>query len=211
MAMDFKKTQKQFYLPGKKPELVDVPEMVFLMVDGRGDPNVSPDYQAAVEALYGLSYTIRMKKDWPGYVEYVVAPLEGLWDVADGSFRGEGQPIADKSLLSFTALIRQPDFVTPEIFAQAKEILARKKPELDTAKLRLETYREGLCAQVMHIGPYDDEPKSVAALAEFIKSSGYEPDFEGMRRHHEIYLSDPRKTAPEKLKTVLRHPIRKKG
>lgn len=212
MAIDFKKTEKEYYLPTTKPEIVEVPEMVFFMIDGKGDPNTSEDYAVAVQTLYGLSYAIRMNKKLPGYYEYVVPPLEGLWALDDGGeFTGSGEAVQDKSKFIWTMMIRQPEFVTTELFEEARQALAKKKPELDTAPARLEKFTEGLCVQVLHIGPYDDEPATVAAMAEFVAKNGYVEDMAGSRRHHEIYLSDPRKVAPEKLKTVIRHPIVKLG
>jgi len=213
MAVDYKKTEKRFYLPKTTPEIVDVPEMLFLMIDGEGDPNTSAEYAAAVEILYGLSYAIKMSKKSSrqprGYFDYVVPPLEGLWSLDDGgAFTGAGAAIHDKSKFVWTSMIRQPEFVTPDVFEIAKKTLNRKKPGLDLSVVRLERFAEGLCAQVMHLGAYDDEPLTIAALADFINTSGYTEDMTGSRRHHEIYLSDPRKTSPEKLKTVIRHPIR---
>lgn len=141
-------------------------------------------------------------------LEYVVPPLEGFWKVAD-DFMGGGAAITDKSKFVWTMLIRQPDFVTADIFETAKATLAKKKSSLDVSQARLETITEGLCVQVMHLGTYDDEPVTVAALDRFAVENGYILDMSGNRRHHDIYLSDPRKVAPEKLKTVLRHPIRR--
>jgi hypothetical protein len=140
-----------------------------------------------------------------GYFDYVVPPLEGLWWLEEEYF--DGSVIGKKDKFNWTMMIRQPEFVTPQIFETAKAVLSKKKPELDTSAARLEDFTEGLCAQVMHIGSYDDKPPTVAALEEFIKSEGYSTEMRGMRQHHEIYISDPRKTAPEKLKTVIRHPI----
>ncbi|MEQ8201922.1 MAG: GyrI-like domain-containing protein [Syntrophomonadaceae bacterium] len=208
MPIDYKKTEKELYQPNTTPSVIDVPEMKFIAVDGKGDPNTSAEYAAAIGVLYGLSYAIRMGNK--AVLEYVVPPLEGCWEV-EGDFKGGGTAIADKSKLVWTMLIRPPDFVTVEIFENAKAMLAKKKPGLDTSKARLETITEGLCVQVMHIGSYDDEPTTVAVLNKFTVGSGYAIDMSGDRRHHEIYLSDPRKVAPEKLKTVLRHPIRTEG
>ena len=210
--VDFKKIDKVLYQPGRKPVLVDVPEMVFLAVDGTGDPNTSADYKNAVGALYALSYTIKMSKMGnscpPGYFDYVVPPLEGLWFTEEGGF--DGKMITDKSKFCWTSLIRQPDFVTEEVLEWAKKVCLEKKPETDTSNVRLLRYKEGMCAQVMHIGPYDDEPETIEQLERFIEANGYETEINETRRHHEIYLGDPRKTAPDKLKTVLRHPVRKK-
>ena len=206
MTIDFKKTQKELYLPKTAPSVIDVPRMTFITVDGEGDPNTSAEYTAAVELLYGLSYTIKMGSK--SILEYVVPPLEGLWSV-DDDFRGGGAEINDKSKFIWTMMIRQPDFVTEDILEVAKISLAKKKPNLDISKAKLETITEGLCVQVMHIGSYDDEPATVAALDGFAIENGYILDINDIRRHHEIYISDPRKVAPEKLKTVIRHPIRK--
>ncbi|HHT72220.1 MAG TPA: transcriptional regulator [Firmicutes bacterium] len=208
---DFKKAEKHLYQPKTDPVIIDVPEMLFIAVDGVGDPNTSPEYEKAVQVLYGLSYTIKMSHksgDAPqGYFDYVVPPLEGLW--WGGSIDLETMTITDKSTFSWTMLIRQPEFVTDEVFAWAQEALAKKKRELDPSTARLWRYREGLCVQVLHIGPYDTEPESIRKMNEFIAKEGFRADMSPARRHHEIYLSDPRKTAPEKLKTVVRHPIAK--
>ncbi|MDR1603307.1 MAG: GyrI-like domain-containing protein [Gracilibacteraceae bacterium] len=202
---DYKKTQKALYQPATEPSIIDVPEMAFAAIDGRGDPNTSAEYAAAVETLYALSYAIKMKKDWPAYFDYVVPPLEGFWTCAGET---AAPTVIDKSRFLWTMLIRQPEFVAEDLFAKAREIAAKKKPGLDFAKARLERFAEGLCVQIMHIGPYDDEPRSIRRLAVFAAENGFREDF-ATRRHHEIYLSDPRKTAPDKLKTVLRHPIAK--
>jgi hypothetical protein len=209
MALDYRKTQKDLYQPKTLPSIIDVPEMIFIAVDGKGDPNTSADYIAAVEALYGFSWTIKMSHK--AVLEYVVPPLEGLWTVDDVSFRGGGASITDKSKFVWTALIRQPDFVTEEIFVSAKAALAKKKPSLDTSKARLIQITEGLCVQAMHLGSYDDEPATIAAMDRYAVESGYAIDINDTRRHHEIYLSDPRKTAPERLKTIIRHPVAKRG
>lgn len=206
MTIDYKKTEKELYLPKSTPSVIDVPQMTFITVDGKGDPNTSAEYTAAVELLYGLSYTIKMGNK--SILQYVVRPLEGFWSV-DSDFRGGGAAISDKGKFSWTMMIRQPDFVKADIFEVAKATLAKKKPNLDISKAKLKTIKEGLCVQVMHIGSYDDEPASISALDMFAIENGYEIDINEMRRHHEIYISDPRKVAPEVLKTVLRHPIRK--
>ncbi len=206
MPLDFKKVDKALYAPTAVPSIIDVPAMTFIAVDGSGDPNTSTAYAAAVELLYGLSYGIKMTSK--AVLEYVVPPLEGLWALT-GDFKGGGAAIDDKSRFVWTLLIRQPDFVTADVLQQAKAALSKKKPALDTAAARLLTLTEGLCAQVLHTGSYDDEQATVAALDAFAVESGYAVDINDTRRHHEIYLSDPRKTAPEKLKTVLRHPIRR--
>jgi hypothetical protein len=207
MPMDFKKTEKELYQPKTTPSIIDVPEMIFIAVDGKGDPNTSSEYKAAVEALYGFSWTIKMSNK--AILEYVVPPLEGFWTVDDDTFKGGGEAISDKSKFEWTALIRQPDFVTEEVFEAAKTALAKKKPTLDTSKARLIKITESLCVQVMHIGSYDDEPATIAAMDKYAVDNGYALDINDTRRHHEIYLNDPRKTAPEKLKTIIRHPIRR--
>lgn len=208
--IDYKKTEKYLYLP-KAPAIVQVPEMVFFAVDGQGDPNTSPAYQEALELLYGLSFTVKMSKmsgeEPEGYFEYVVPPLEGLWWTEEPGF--DGKAPADKSAFRWTSLIRQPDFVDEDVFAWASERLAKKKPELPSGKARFLRWEEGLCAHALHIGPYDDEPATIDKLSAFTEKEGYTADFSDTRRHHEIYLGDPRRTAPERLKTVIRHPVRK--
>lgn len=208
MPVDYKKTEKELYQPKTTPSIIDVPEMVFIAVDGKGDPNTSAEYAAAIEVLYGLSYTIKMSSK--SVLEYVVPPLEGFWNVTDETFKGGGAPITDKGKFEWTALIRQPVFVTEEVFERAKTTLAKKKPNLDMSRARLVKITEGLCVQVMHIGSYDDEPATIAAMDKYAVENGYAMDINDTRRHHEIYLSDPRKVAPEKLKTVIRHPIAKR-
>lgn len=206
MSIDYKKTQKSLYQPKTTPSVIDVPEMTFITVDGKGDPNTSMEYAVAVELLYGLSYTIRMNNK--SILEYVVPPLEGLWSV-DDDFKGGGAAITDKGKFIWTMMIRQPEFVTADIFEAAKAALAKKKPGINTSKARLVTFTEGLCVQVMHIGSYDDEPATIVALDSFANENGYVTDISDTRRHHEIYISDPRKVAPEKLMTIIRHPIRR--
>jgi hypothetical protein len=212
MAFDFKKEYKALYAPTVKPSIIDVPEMTFIMVDGKGNPNTSAEYKVALEVLYGLSYGVKMSKmggaQPEGYFDFVVPPLEGLWHRADG---GVITDITDKDSFCWTSMIRQPDFVTPEVFETIKTAVTKKKAGLDLALARLQKFSEGLCAQILHIGPYDDEPRSTAVLEQFITTSGYVADFTNKRRHHEIYLSDPRKTVPEKLKTIIRYPIAKGG
>ena len=214
MAFDFKKEYKEFYLPKRTPELVSVPPMTFVAVRGEGDPNVEGGaYKEAVGVLYAIAYTIKMSKMGDhridGYYDFVVPPLEGFWWQPGV----EGVDFANKATFHWIAAIRLPDFVTPEEFAWAQTEAARKKG-LDTTAAELLTIDEGLCAQIMHLGPYDDEPATVALLDAFVAEQGLANDMsdpaEG-RPHHEIYLSDPRRTAPEKLKTVLRHPVRPRG
>ena len=207
MSVDYKNTEKDLYQPKTAPSIIDVPEMTFIAVDGKGDPNTSEAYRIALEILYGLSYSIKMSKMGgsapEGYFEYVVPPLEGLWWSSDGGM----VDYTDKGGFCWTSMIRQPEFVTQEVFKAAKETLAKKKPELNTSMARIMKFTEGLCVQVMHIGSYDDEPTTIAAMEQYAVDNGYAIDLSDNRRHHEIYLSDPRKTAPEKLKTVIRHPI----
>lgn len=205
--LDYKKQFKDLYQPPTKPTIIDVPEMIFFAVDGTGDPNTVPEYKEAMEILYGLSFTVKMSKmngtQPEGYFEYVVPPLEGLW-------RQEGICGIDftrKDSFIWTSMIRQPEFVTEAVFESAKAALAKKKPHLDLSKARLMRFTEGLCVQIMHRGPYDDEPENVEKMRSFAEKNGYAEDFSETRLHHEIYLSDPRKCAPERLKTVIRHPI----
>ena len=205
MQIDFKKMEKDLYQPKTTPSIIEVGDMIFIAVDGRGDPNTSAEYTAAIEALYGLSYAIKMGNK--SIMEYVVPPLEGFWNVAD-DFKGGGASITDKSKFVWTMLIRQPDFVTDEIFKTAIASVTRKKPNLDISKARLIKLNEGLCVQVMHIGSYDNEPATIVAMEQYAAENEYVIDINDTRRHHEIYLSDPRKAAPEKMKTVIRHPIR---
>jgi len=211
---DFKKEYKDLYLLKTTPGIIEVPEMLFIHVHGEGNPNTSQEYSNAVEILYGLSYTIKMSKKSgtppQGYFEYVVPPLEGLWwSVLEADNHHDGKTVIDKDKLRWNSMIRQPDFVTHEVFEEAKHILHKKKPELDLSLASLAKWNEGLCAQIMHVGSYDDEPLTIEILEKFIKESGYRNDISQARKHHEIYLNDPRKTAPEKLKTVIRHPIAK--
>lgn len=209
---DYKKEYKDLYMPKTKPSIIEVPEMIFIMVDGKGNPNTAEEYKNAMEILYGLSYSIKMSKmsgaQPKGYFEYVVPPLEGLWWGDEGYF--DGTNIVDKDKFRWTSMIRQPEFVDSEVFETAKQALLKKKPQLDLSAARLEVFKEGLCAQIMHIGPYDDEAATIKIMEEFIIKEGYMNDISDIRHHHEIYLGDPRKTKPEKLKTVIRHPIREK-
>ena len=209
MAFDFKKEYKEFYLPKNKPEIVDVPAMNYIAVRGKGDPNEeSGAYQQALNILYSVAYTLKMsyKTDHriEGFFDYVVPPLEGFWN-RDGV---DGVDYTDKASFNWISLIRLPDFITEADFAWAVETASQKK-KLDCSAAEFLTVNEGLCVQMMHLGPYDDEPASVALMDEFLAENGYENDFSEARQHHEIYLSDPRKTAPEKRKTVIRHPVRK--
>ncbi|MCH1642298.1 GyrI-like domain-containing protein [Paenibacillus timonensis] len=204
--LDFKKKDKALYMPGPNPVLVEVPPMLYLMVDGKGDPD-GEGYQLAVQKLYTLSYEIKMSKMGEhkpvGYYEYVVPPLEGLWDS-----EGIGYD-PNRNNWVWTSMVRQPEFVTEDLLDRVKERTAKKKPELDLSDVRLSVFKEGLCVQMMHLGPFKTEPESVARMAAFLEANGLEENFDDFRKHHEIYLSDPRKTAPEKMKTVLRHPVRR--
>ena len=208
MAVDFKKTQKALYQSSAKPFIIEVPEMVFIMIDGCGDPNTSETYQTSLEVLYGLSYAVKMSKmggNQPeGYYDFVVPPLEGLWSTDTGEFE---IGITKKSEFCWTSMIRMPDFVTLEVFDAAKKSLAKKKPALDLSIARLELFNEGLCTQVMHTGSYDNEPATIDSLKTFVADSGYRLDLSDKRKHHELYLGDPRKTSPDKLKTIIRYPI----
>lgn len=206
--LDYKKEYKDLYQPQTKPSVIDVPEMIFIAVDGKGDPNTCEEYKTAMELLYGLSFTIKMSKmngtQPEGYFEYVVPPLEGLWR-QENTY---GIDYSRKSDFIWTSMIRQPEFVTPEVFEAAKAALAKKKPHLDVSKARLMRFTEGLCVQLMHKGSYDDEPANIERLKKFAEENGYAEDFSESRFHHEIYLSDPRKCTPERLRTVIRHPVR---
>ena len=210
MAFDYKKEYKEFYLPRKKPEIVDVPAMNYIAVRGTGDPNREDgEYQKAIGLLYAIAFTIKMSKRGghriDGYFDYVVPPLEGFW-WQEGV---DGFDYTSKELFHWISVIRLPDFVTRDDFAWAiAEATAKKKQ--DFSRVEFLTIEEGLCVQMLHIGPYDDEPGSVAMMDAFIAEQGYGNDFSDTRLHHEIYLSDVRRTAPEKLRTVLRHPIRKR-
>ncbi len=211
MAFDFKKEYKEFYLPKNKPQIVTVPKANFLAVRGQGDPNQEGGpYKAAIGVLYALAYTLKMSKlgdhRIEGYYDFVVPPLEGFW-WQEGA---EGFDYARKSAFHWISVIRLPDFVTKADFDWAVEEAGRKK-KLDCSCAEFLTIDEGLCVQIMHLGPYDDEPASVAKMDAYLEANGYENEFSDLRLHHEIYLSDPRKAAKEKWKTVIRHPIKKRG
>lgn len=209
MAFDFKKEYKEYYMPKNKPQIVDIPKANYIAVRGKGNPNEEGGaYQQAVGVLYSVAYTLKMsyKTDYKieGFFEYVVPPLEGFWWQDDVV----GVDYSDKSTFNWISVIRLPDFITEENFAWAVETASKKK-NIDCSSAEFLTIDEGLCVQMMHIGPYDDEPASVAIMNAFLKENGYATDINENRKHHEIYLSDPRKTAPEKLKTVIRYPIKK--
>lgn len=209
MAFDYKKEYKEFYLPKNKPSIVNLPKMNYIAVRGKGDPNIEDgEYKQSIPLLYGIAFTIKMSKktDYQieGYFDYVVPPLEGLW-WQDGV---KGIDYSRKEAFNFISMIRLPDFVTENDFAWAVNQATIKK-KMDFSKVDFFTYEEGLCVQCMHIGPYDNEPETVALMHNYIKEEGYELDINDKRLHHEIYLSDPRKVDREKIKTVVRHPIRK--
>ena len=205
MAFDFKKEYKEFYLPGNKPEIVNVPKANYIAVKGQGNPNAEDgEYKSAIAVLYAIAYTLKMsyKTDYKieGYFEYVVPPLEGFWWDIDYS---------NKDGYKWISVIRLPDFISEKDFEWAKETAARKK-KLDCSKAYFLTVEEGLCVQIMHHGSFDDEPSTVEIMDRFIEEKGYENDMNDIRFHHEIYLSDARKVDPSKWKTVIRHPIKRK-
>lgn len=209
MPFDFKKEYKEFYMPKNKPEIVIVPRASYLAVRGKGDPNEEGGaYQNALSVLYSVSYTLKMsyKTDYriEGFYDYVVPPLEGFW-WQDGI---DGVDYANKSSFNWISLIRLPEFITKDDFDWAVKTASDKK-KLDCSKAEFLAIDEGLCVQIMHHGAYDDEPATVALMDAYLSENGYENDFSTERLHHEIYLSDARKTAKEKLKTVIRHPIKK--
>jgi hypothetical protein len=209
MPFDFKKEYKEFYLPPAKPVIVIVPEANYIAVRGKGDPNdESGAYQQAIGVLYAVAYTLKMsyKTDHriEGFYDYVVPPLEGFW-WQEGI---EGIDYRDKSTFCWISVIRLPDFITQADFDWAVENASKKK-KIDCSSAEFLTIDEGLCVQIMHVGPYDNEPASVALMDKFLAENGYENDITATRLHHEIYLSDARKVAPEKWKTVIRHPIKK--
>lgn len=210
MVFDFKKEYKELYKPKDKPSIINVEKANFIAVRGVGDPNAeNSEYKQSISLLYPIAYTIKMSKkgDYKidGYFDFVVPPLEGFW-WQEGI---KGVDYANKQNFHFISLIRMPDFVTKEVFEWAIEETTRKKKE-DFSKVEFFTYDEGLCVQCMHIGSYNDEPITVEAMHEYMIEQGYELDITDERFHHEVYISDVRKTSPEKLKTVLRHPIKKK-
>ena len=209
MAFDFKKEYKEFYMPKQKPEIIEVPEMNYIAVRGKGNPNAEGgDYQKAMEVLYSLAYTIKMsyKTDYKidGFFEYVVPPLEGFWwqENVDGIDYG------DKDSFCWISCIRLPDFVKKEDFEWAVKT-AEEKKKRDFSSAEFLTVSEGLCVQIMHMGSFDNEPESVGIMDKFLAENGYICDITEKRLHHEIYLSDARKVPPEKWKTVIRHPIKK--
>lgn len=209
MAFDYKKEYKEFYMPKNKPELVEIPKMNYIAVRGSGDPNEEGGaYQTSIGLLYAIAYTIKMSKKGDhrieGYFDYVVPPLEGFW-WQNGV---NGFDYAHKEKFQWISVIRLPDFVDKKEFDWAVAEAAQKKKQ-DFSAAEFLTIKEGLCVQMMHIGPFDEEAVTVAAMDQYLSEQGYENDFSDTRFHHEIYLSDARKVAPEKWKTVVRHPIRK--
>ncbi len=214
--LDLKKKYPELYSPKTTPTIIDIPSMKFIMVEGKGNPNIpGGEYQKALEVLYSLCYTIKMglksTHDTPeSYLDYIVPPLEGLWWFADP----EDIDVKNKDNYLWCSMIRQPDFITEDLFLAAKETVKRKKPALAVDIARLESFREGLCIQVMHLGPYDEEPATVQRMLEYREAQGYLDDLGGLtsegrlRTHHEIYLTPPNRTAPDKMRTILRHPVR---
>ena len=209
MAFDFKKEYKEFYMPKNKPEIVTVPKANYIAVRGKGNPNeIDGAYQKAISILYAVAYTLKMsyktEHKIEGFFEYVVPPLEGFWwqDNVDGI------DYADKTAFNWISVIRLPEFITQKDFEWAVETASEKK-KLDCSSAEFLTVDEGVCVQIMHIGAFDDEPQTVALMDEYIAQNGYENDITESRLHHEIYLSDARKVAPEKWKTVIRHPIKR--
>ena len=210
MVFDYKKEYKEFYMPKDKPSIVDIPKMNFIAIRGKGDPNeIDGEYSKAMSLLYGIAFTLKMsyKSDYKidGYFEYVVPPLEGFWWQKGIN----GMDYSKKSDLEWISVIRLPDFVTKKDFDWAIITATSKKKE-DFSRVDFFTYDEGLCVQCMHIGSYDDEPATIKMMNDYAFSNGYEIDINDNRYHHEIYLGDPRKVASDKLKTVIRHPLRKK-
>ncbi len=210
MPFDLKKEYKEYYQPPKKPGIVEIPPMNYIAVEGKGDPNEEDGaYKRAIAVLYAVAYTLKMsyKTDYKieGFFEYVVPPLEGFW-WQDGI---ENLNFGNKDAFRWISVIRLPDFITQENFEWAVK-MAEKKKKLDCSAVKFLRVEEGLCVQMMHIGPFDTEPETVAAMDTYLKENGYENDMTSGRRHHEIYLSDVRKVSPEKWKAVIRHPIKKR-
>lgn len=207
MAFDFKKEFKEYYMPKNKPQIVTVPKMNYIAVRGMGDPNEEGGaYQSAIGVLYAVAYTLKMsyKSDYQieGFFEYVVPPLEGFWWQEDVN----GVDYSNKSAFRWISVIRLPDFVTKKDFDWAVRT-AEKKKKMDCSSAEFLTVEEGICVQIMHQGAFDDEPATVALMDQYLEEQGYENDITDTRMHHEIYLSDARKTEPAKMKTVIRHPI----
>lgn len=213
MPFDYKKEFKEFYLPPAKPQIVHIPKMQFVAIHGKGNPNEEDgEYKAALAVQYAISYAIKMSKkgDYKiaGYFDFVVPPLEGFWWQEKDGLAVPGFDYTDKSSFKWISVIRLPDFVTKKDFDWAKENVTKKKG-LDCSRAELFTFEEGDCVQIMHIGSYENEPETIKLMDDFALDNGWKLDFSATRLHHEIYLSDPRKTAPEKLKTVIRHPVKR--
>ena len=209
MSFDFKKEYKEFYLPKNKPQIVNVPKANYIAIRGQGNPNEEGGaYQRAISVLYAVAYTLKMsyKTDYKidGFYEYVVPPLEGFW-WQDGIC---GVDYSKKDEFNWISIIRLPDFITRENFDWAVKTASEKK-KIDCSCAEFFTVEEGLCVQIMHIGSFDDEPASLEKMDKYLAENGYEKDFSETRLHHEIYLSDPRKSTPDKQKTVIRHPVKK--
>ncbi len=210
MAFDYKKEYKEFYLPKNRPELVRIPQMNFIAVRGSGDPNEEGGaYKASIGLLYGIAFTIKMSKKGSraieGYFDYVVPPLEGFW-WQEGIC---GFDYTRKEDFRWISVIRLPDFVTEEDFDWAVAEAETKK-KTDFSKVEFLTLEEGLCVQCMHVGPFDEEPATVEKMDRYLIENGYENDFSDQRLHHEIYLSDARRVAPERWRTVIRHPVKER-
>lgn len=213
MLFDYKKEFKEFYLPPAKPQIVHIPKMQFVAVRGKGNPNEEDgEYKSALALQYAIEYTIKMSKKGyyriAGYQDFVVPPLEGFWWQEENGKIIPGFDYTDKSSFNWISVIRLLDFVTQKDFEWAKKSVEEKK-RLDCSRAELFTFEEGDCIQIMHIGSYDDEPATIKLMDEYALANGWQLDFSETRLHHEIYLSDPRKTPPEKLKTIIRHPVRK--
>lgn len=211
MAFDYKKEYKEFYLPPKQPGIVMVPSMNYIAVRGKGNPNEPEgEYKAALSMLYAIAFTIKMSYKGThrieGYFSYVVPPLEGLWR-QEGTEGMTGMDVSRKEDFGWISMIRLPDFVTKKDFDWAICEAAEKK-KANFSKVEFLTYEAGLCVQCMHIGSYDNESETIAQMKDYAARQGYEPDFTASRLHQEIYLSDPRRTAEEKLRTVIRHPVK---
>lgn len=209
MVLDFKKEYRELYMPKNKPQIINVQRANYIAVRGKGDPNeVGGTYQQAISVLYAVAYTLKMsyKTDYKieGFFDYVVPPLEGFWWQDDI----EGVDYSDKTSFNWISVIRLPDFISQADFEWAIETAAKKK-KIDCTSAEFITVDEGLCVQMMHLGPFDDEPKTVALMDAYLEENGYVNDFNKNRLHHEVYLSDARKVSPEKWKTVIRHPIKK--
>lgn len=211
MAFDYKKEYKKIYMPKNKPSIIEIPKMNYIAIRGKGNPNAeNSEYKNSIGLLYAIAFTIKMsyKEAYKidGYFEYVVPPLEGFWWQEDNK---SGIDYKSKDKFNFISIIRLPDFVTKKDFDWAVREATNKKKQ-DFSKVEFLTYDEGVCVQCMHIGSYDDEPGTINLMHEYMIENGYELDITATRFHHEIYLSDPRRCETSKLKTVIRHPIRKR-